>query len=193
MSIPMSAWRRTTSRTAVGSRARKSARRLGPATYSSCRSAGRGTVPACETRMRRELRLNRRPLGVSASGLAIMSALADEEVARIVDANAARVEALTGHDRAAVLGLVKQTRRNGYALNAGYSAPGMAAVAVAVRGARGEPFGSLCVAALADRLGAQRCETVVRWLTDETEQLRQHLNAVTHGLTFPLLRRSRPR
>ena len=136
---------------------------------------------------------DRRPLGVSASGLAIMSALADDEVARIVDANAARVEALTGHDRAGVLGLVEQTRRNGYAFNAGYSAPGMAAVAVAVRGARGEPFGSLCVAALAERLDSQRRETVVRWLADETEQLRQHLNAVTHGLTFPLLRRARPR
>jgi DNA-binding IclR family transcriptional regulator len=130
-----------------------------------------------------------RPMGVSASGLAILAALPDDEIARIVEANASRIEALTGHDRAAVLGLVEQTRRAGYALNAGYSAPGMAAVAVPIRGARGEPLASLCVAALASRLDAQRCATVVRWLTEEAEQLTLCLNEVTHGLSAPLIRR----
>jgi DNA-binding IclR family transcriptional regulator len=132
---------------------------------------------------------DQRPMGVSASGLAMLAALSDDEVARVVEANAPRIEALTGHDRAAVLGLVEQTRKSGYALNAGYSAPGMAAVAVPIRGARGEPLASLCVAALADRLEPQRCATVVRWLTDEAERLTRRLNDVTQGLSAPLIRR----
>jgi DNA-binding IclR family transcriptional regulator len=132
---------------------------------------------------------DQRPMGVSASGLAMLAALPDDEVARVVEANAPRIEALTGHDRAAVLGLVEQTRKRCYALNAGYSAPGMAAVAVPIRGARGEPLASLCVAALADRLEPQRCATVVRWLTDEAERLTRRLNDVTQGLSAPLIRR----
>jgi DNA-binding IclR family transcriptional regulator len=136
---------------------------------------------------------DRRPLGISASGLAILSALPDEDVTSIIEANATRIEALTGHDRAAVVGLVEQTRRNGYALNAGYSAPGMAAVAVPIRGTQNEPVGSVCVAAIESRLDAQRCQTIVRWLSDEADQLTRHLNDVTHGLSAPALRRLRPR
>jgi DNA-binding IclR family transcriptional regulator len=136
---------------------------------------------------------DRRPLGVSASSLAILSALPDDDVARVIEANATRIEAVTGHDRAAVLGLVEETRRNGYALNAGYSAPGMAAVAVPIRGTQNEPVGSVCVAALATRLDSQRLQTVVRWLCDEAELLTHHLNDVTGGLSAPLLRRLRPR
>src|SRR6266851_347730 len=69
-----------------------------------------------------------RPLGINASGLAIMASLSDAEVARITEANASRVEDITGHDRADVLAFVERTRREGYAFNAGFSAPGMAAV-----------------------------------------------------------------
>jgi DNA-binding IclR family transcriptional regulator len=136
---------------------------------------------------------DRRPMGVSASGLAMLAALPDDEMMRVIEANSSRVEGLTGQDRVGILGLVEQTRRNGFALNAGYSAPGMAAVAVPIRGARGEPLGSLCVAALATRLEAQRCETVVRWVTEEVEQLTRRLNDLGNGLNAPLMRRLRPR
>jgi len=136
---------------------------------------------------------DRRPMGVSASGLAMLAALPDDEVARIVEANAPRIEALTGLDRAAVLALVERTRHDGYAFNAGYSAPGMAAVAVPICSVRGEPVGSICVAALATRLEPRRRATVVRWLADEVGQLTRQLNEVTGGLSAPLMRRLRPR
>jgi hypothetical protein len=68
----------------------------------------------------------------------------------------------------------------------------MVAVAVPVRGSRGDPFGSLCVASIASRLDSQRCETVVRWLLDEVELLTLRFNDVTHGLGAPLMRRLRP-
>lgn len=132
---------------------------------------------------------DRRPLGISASGLAILAALPDDEVGRIIDANASRIESYTGHDRAQVQTLVDRTRRQDYAFNEGFSAPGMAAVAVPIRGSRGEPLASLCVAALGSRLGADRRDTVVQWLRNETAALTQHLDGVTHGLSAPVLRR----
>ena len=174
--------------------AQELAERTGDTVYVAVRS---GNMAVCVDRIEgafpiRILTWNvgdQRPMGVSASGLAMLAGLPDDEVARVVEANAARIEALTGHDRAGVFGLVEQTRKKGYALNEGYSAPGMAAVAVPIRGARGEPLASLCVAALASRLEPQRCATVVRWLNEEAEQLSRRLNEVTRGLSAPLIRR----
>ncbi len=173
--------------------AQRLADRTGDTVYVAVRS---GSLAVCVDRVEGAFPIkiltwnvgDRRPMGVSASGLAMLSALPDDEVSRIVEANVTRIEALTGHDRAGVLSLVAQTRRAGYALNAGYSARGMAAVAVPIRGARGEPLASLCVAALESRLEPQRCATVVRWLNEEAEQLQARLNEVTHGLTAPLIR-----
>jgi len=136
---------------------------------------------------------DRRPLGVNASGLALLALLPDAEAARIVEANAAQVESYTGHDRAGVLELIERTRRNGYAFNEGFSARGMAAVAVAIRGQRGEPLVALSVAAITARLEGDRRETVVRWLKDEAANLERHLHTVTNGLNAPALRRLRSR
>jgi len=134
-----------------------------------------------------------RPLGINASGLAIMASLSDAEVARITEANASRVEDITGHDRADVLAFVERTRREGYAFNAGFSAPGMAAVAVAICSAHGEPLASLCVAALDSRLDSRRRQTVVRWLREESDGLVRELESATNGLSAPVLRRLRKR
>jgi DNA-binding IclR family transcriptional regulator len=136
---------------------------------------------------------DRRPLGINASGLAILAALPDDEAGRLVEANAVRIEGYTGHDRAGVHALIARARRRGYAFNEGFSAPGMAAVAVPIRGGQGEPVASLCVAALESRLDAERRETVVRWLNEETAALTAVLDGITHGSSAPLMRRLRPR
>ncbi len=136
---------------------------------------------------------DRRPLGVNASGLALLARLPEGEAARIVEANAAQVESYTGNDRAGVLELIERTRRNGYAFNEGFSARGMAAVGVAIRGQRGEPLAALSVAAISARLEGDRRETVVQWLKGEAAKLEEHLQAVTHGLNAPALRRLQSR
>jgi DNA-binding IclR family transcriptional regulator len=134
-----------------------------------------------------------RPLGINASGLAIMAALPDAEVLAILEANASRVLSMTGHDRADVLGFVERTRREGFAFNEGFSARGMAAVAVAILSAGGEPVASLCVAALEARLDAERRASVVRWLEEERDALTHALAEATNGLSAPVLRRLRRR
>jgi len=136
---------------------------------------------------------DRRPLGLSASGLAVLAALPDEEVDRVVEANAALVERYTGHDRAGIHTLIEQTRRRGYAFNPGFSAPGMAAAAVAVASRGGQPLASLCVATIESRLAAERREMVVHWLHAEATALADQLETVTHGLGAPVVRRLRQR
>ncbi|HTD78463.1 MAG TPA: IclR family transcriptional regulator C-terminal domain-containing protein, partial [Chloroflexota bacterium] len=137
---------------------------------------------------------DRRPMGINASGLAMLAALPDNEVGRIVEANASRIENYTGQDRAGTHALVERARRRGYAFNEGFSAPGMAAVAVPICSpGGGEPLGSLCVAALESRLDAERRETVVQWLRAETTALAAHLDSITLGLSAPVLRRLRAR
>ena len=89
--------------------------------------------------------------------------------------------------------LVERARRRGYAFNEGYSAPGMAAVAVAMRSSQGEPLASLCVAAIQSRLDTERRETVVHWLEQEATSLTGQLDDVTHGLSGPVVRRLRNR
>jgi DNA-binding IclR family transcriptional regulator len=136
---------------------------------------------------------DRRPLGINASGLAILAALPDDEAGRLVEANAVRIAGYTGHDRAGVHALIERARRRGYAYNEGFSAPGMGAVAVPIRGGQGEPVASLCVAALESRMDAERREMVVRWLNEETATLAAHLDSITHGLSAPVMRRPRTR
>jgi DNA-binding IclR family transcriptional regulator len=136
---------------------------------------------------------DRRPMGINASGLAILAALPDDEVGRIIEANASRIESYTGQDRAGVHTLVDRARRRGYAFNEGFSAPGMAAAAVPIRGSGGEPLASLSVAALDSRLDPDRRETVVHWLREEADALAAHLDDVTHGLSAAVVRRLRAR
>jgi DNA-binding IclR family transcriptional regulator len=132
---------------------------------------------------------DRRPLGINASGLAILATLENDEIARIIETNAARVERYTGHDRAGVHALVERTRQRGYAFNEGFSAPGMAAVALPICGSRGEPLASLCVAAIDGRLYPERRQTIVGWLQAATAALSAHLDGVTQGLSAQVLRR----
>ncbi|HEV7664717.1 MAG TPA: IclR family transcriptional regulator [Chloroflexota bacterium] len=172
--------------------------RTGDTIYLSLR---RGTEVVCVDRLEGNFPIkvltwdvgDRRPLGLNASGLAILAALPDDDVSRIIDTNASRIERYTGHDPVGVHALVERTRRRGYAFNEGYSAPGMAAVAVPIRGSQGEPLASLCVAALDSRLDAERRETVIHWLRDEASDLSSYLDRVSHGLSAPLVRRLRPR
>lgn len=132
---------------------------------------------------------DRRPLGLSASGLAILAALPDAEAARVIEVNAARIEAATGQDRTGIHALVDRTRQQGYAFNEGYSAPGMAAVAVPIRGAGGQPLAALCVSAITARLEGSRTTTVVRRLTEEASGIERHLQQLLYGLSAPALRR----
>jgi len=80
---------------------------------------------------------DRHPLGVGAAGIAMLSMLSDEEINGVLATNADRLQAhYVRQAPAALWAQVIETRRNGFALNAGQVFKGSWGVAVAFHDAR---------------------------------------------------------
>lgn len=97
----------------------------------------------------------RRPLCLSAGGVAIWVSLPQRLQAQIRNANLHTIERSGEARRAAVRNMLRDSRRLGYGLNRGHIIPGITAVGVAIRNAAGEPFASLSLAFL-DKEGSEK-------------------------------------
>jgi DNA-binding IclR family transcriptional regulator len=126
---------------------------------------------------------DKRPLGVSAGGLALLAFLPDREIERIL-AMQAETRVQMPFDQVTLRKMIAETRQAGFAY---YDAPvlhgsevvtGMAALALPVRRADGYPIASLSVAAISPRLQTQRRSAVVAQLRDEVRQIEQLLQPV---------------
>lgn len=124
---------------------------------------------------------DRRPLGIGAGSLALLSALPDRDVERAIAANAEKIARFPGFEAAAIWELVEQTRRQGYSANEGRIVEGMHAVGVAILGGEGRPVGALSVAAIQSRMGADRRANTVIWLKQEAGEIEQKLGRIAHG------------
>jgi DNA-binding IclR family transcriptional regulator len=126
---------------------------------------------------------DRRPLGVSAGGLALLAFLPDAEIERVLRAQA-EARALLPFDQITLRRMVADARHAGFAY---YDAPvlhgaevvtGMAAIATPIRRPDGRPMAALSVAAITPRLQAQRRRTIVAQLRDEVRQIEASLAPV---------------
>jgi DNA-binding IclR family transcriptional regulator len=125
---------------------------------------------------------DRYPLGVGAGSLAILAAMPDADVERVITKNADWVaEAFPTHASDRLRQLVAETRRAGFAVNSGLIVSGSWGVGVAVLGDDGKPVGALSVAAIEQRLGEPRRREIARLLqaaaTELSARLRE-LNSV---------------
>lgn len=125
---------------------------------------------------------DRRPLGVSAGGLALLAALPDGEVNGILERQA-RLRTRLPFDQITLKRKIAETRRRGFAY---YDAPvihgseivtGMAAVAVVIR-QHLKPAAALSVAAISTRLEPVRRSSIV-------EQLKEEVRAIEAGISPP--------
>jgi DNA-binding IclR family transcriptional regulator len=132
---------------------------------------------------------DRRPLGIGAGNLALLSFMPDQEVTRAIEANAANIARYANFDAATLLEYVAATRRQGYALNDGKIIPGMFAVGVAIMGRDGSPIAALSVAAIASRMQDERRANIVTWLLAEARQLEGQLEKATGGMSAKNIRR----
>jgi DNA-binding IclR family transcriptional regulator len=119
---------------------------------------------------------DRRPLGVSAGGLALLASLSDGEVERILLLQAETRTQLP-FDQVTLRRMIATTRDAGFAY---YDAPvlhgpevvtGMAALAVPIRRPDGQPIASLSVAAITTRLQPPRRKAIVAQLQAEARQI----------------------
>ncbi|MBU4609960.1 IclR family transcriptional regulator [Achromobacter sp. GG226] len=116
----------------------------------------------------------RRPMGVGAGGLAILSALPAVEADAIIDANAHRYARFGDFDLDLLREGVAQARVNGYAFLDSVATPGSAAVGVAFPPEH--PVAALSVAAISARMGTERRAEVAAILQRQVQGLCASMN-----------------
>ncbi|WP_020202281.1 MULTISPECIES: IclR family transcriptional regulator [Cupriavidus] len=121
-----------------------------------------------------------RPLNIGATGLALLSALPDEEVDRICKVNVARTQRKNPrYSLAALQASIAETRRRGYATNKVFDSPAVMSVGMVIRYPDGTPAAAISVSTLATRLGKERTETVVNCLGDAIRSIEDELANLT--------------
>ena len=101
----------------------------------------------------------RRPLFTSAGGVAILQTLPADEARAVLLDNVAQEVARCGTGRLAALQRMRErSDQHGFGLNLGDVVPGVHAFAVAVRGASGQAFASLCLLGTPELYGEQRLD-----------------------------------
>ncbi|TPQ32959.1 IclR family transcriptional regulator [Cupriavidus pinatubonensis] len=97
-----------------------------------------------------------RPLGVGAGSLALLMSLPDDEIERIVFANARR---LFGYGKLSVplmLEIVRASQEVGYAVHDSRLIEGVSGVGIVVHDSHGAPLGAISITALEDHLPVSR-------------------------------------
>jgi DNA-binding IclR family transcriptional regulator len=94
----------------------------------------------------------RHPLGVSAGGMAILAALADDEIREALEFNAAEIaERYPNYSKKVIHDNVEEARKEGFAINRGLVVSGSWGVAVSIAGPTGHTVGAITVAGIQQR------------------------------------------
>jgi DNA-binding IclR family transcriptional regulator len=119
---------------------------------------------------------DRHPLGVGAAGIAMLALLSDEEIDTVLATNADRLQAhYVSQSPDLLRRQVTETRRNGFALNAGHVFKGSWGVSVAFHDARSNTLGALTIAGVESRFTGSRIEELVALLNTEKTMLELRL------------------
>ena len=113
----------------------------------------------------------RRPLGVGAGSLAILSFLPETERRDVVRRNAARLKAYLVISPTALQDESRRARERGYAINDGMVLHGMSAIGIPILDPQGNPIAALSVAAISERMSPNRRADIVRLLQAETSYI----------------------
>jgi DNA-binding IclR family transcriptional regulator len=131
---------------------------------------------------------DRHPLGIGAGSLAMLAALPDDEVGRVIEETASEVtERYPEFTPTLMREEVARTRLQGFAFNPGHIQPSSWGVGVAVLDPQGRCVGALSIAAMESRLALPRREEMAGLLRVEAQRLAARLD---HPAS-PVARRSR--
>lgn len=111
----------------------------------------------------------RRPMGVGAGGLAILSALPEAEAEWVVQANGARYAKFGAFDPAFLRAAIAEARAQGYAFLDSAATPGSAAVGIAFP--PDNPIAAVSVAAISSRLGPKRRAQVAKIIQQQVRAI----------------------
>jgi DNA-binding IclR family transcriptional regulator len=120
---------------------------------------------------------SRRPLGVGAGGLAILSAIDPTERAEIIERVAPAVSVYGLSSPSALSDACERTRSDGLALIQNTINFGVTAVGQPFRDAMGQPVGALSVAALSQRMTAKRIRQISELLREACKSVEKRLRS----------------
>jgi DNA-binding IclR family transcriptional regulator len=118
----------------------------------------------------------RRPLGVGAGSLAILSALAPAIAERTIEVNKTRFSQYNGLTVEMLTAMVRQTRESGYAHTKGEVFPDVGAIGWAIKNTRGDPIAALNIATTVNRLTPERVREMLKHLKSEAAIIEKQLD-----------------
>jgi DNA-binding IclR family transcriptional regulator len=137
--------------------------------YAVCLHREEGTYPVRTHALQAG---NQHPLGIGAGSLAMLAALPDEEVERVIAANRKALDTQYAYYPVEqIRDDVARTRRQGYALNPGRIVAGSWGLGAAIAFPDGRIAGALSLAAIDSRMSADRQPDLVRHLKAEVERV----------------------
>ena len=111
---------------------------------------------------------HRLPLGVGASGIALIAFLPDDEIEKILAFNKLRYKDFPKLNRNVIRSLITECRELGYARNEEYFENGVTAVGIPIINDRGETIASITVASITNRMSLERSRDVAKMLQSRT-------------------------
>lgn len=151
--------------------------------YSVCLHREEGTFPVRTHALQTGYQ---HPLGIGAGSLAILSALPDDEVERILDAiSPVLLEKYPGYSTRQILDDVEETRRRGYSLNPGRIVPSSWGLGAAIMFPDGRVAGALSIAAIDSRVTARRQPELAAHLKAEVALIEAKLKQMFSSRTWP--------
>jgi DNA-binding IclR family transcriptional regulator len=118
----------------------------------------------------------RRPLGVGTGSLAILSALPEDELQKVVTSNLGRLPEY-GLNPGALLASVKRSQKLGYAMREVPGLAGVRSVGQVLRNQSGIAFAALSVSAISSRMSEKRATEVAQLLKGESRQVERQLSS----------------
>lgn len=123
----------------------------------------------------------RQPLGISAGGLALLSALSDAEIRKIIASNEPHLAEYGGLTSEELLRLVRDAQRRQYALIGEKAVPNVTAVGIVLRNRTDTPIGAFAVATTTDRMTPTRQKEIALILKQEAEEISKLLRQMDNG------------
>lgn len=129
----------------------------------------------------------RRPLGVGATGIALLAALEPDAADVVLDAESTQLARFPNASSRHVREAVAAARRAGYALSDGLMVKGVRGIAVTIGDGEGRVVAAIGTAAITDRMGPRRIPEILKILRMHASSIEQRLVAasskVRHGST----------
>jgi DNA-binding IclR family transcriptional regulator len=119
-----------------------------------------------------------RPLGVGATGLAMLGALPNNEIDEFIRNNAQRLQEHNVRPDRLPAQLMK-LRKNGYAYSHGYGPPRLSGVGLALRDGADRCIGAISITTIAPRMTAEHRRDVLGTLRDEVASINEKLRNLT--------------